>query len=418
MRQLQSVSEVFPEGLHGCWALCSVHDIARLHAASAGDANFFRPLLALGLARRLGKGKQRQVRRKAAAALAVLGKAAALAVKELASALAEDDIVLRQAAARALGAGSVRFASAVPALSLALADSDAQVRLAAADALSKLGLAALPAMGHIFEMLDQENTSLRRRTLESVGALARLASPAVPGLANALVAPLVQSLSDEDTTIRLVAMEALSSVGESAAPAVNHIAATLGDETEDQDVRIAAARALSRCGSAAAAASTELLDALQDPDWEVGAAAADTIGRLAGTLTHVAPAIKNLLASSQAGVREKAADILGCFGSTGALEMTALLEDSSWSVRCAAVRSLAKMGIPSIPTLNAIQAFLRHSDPGVRYGAADVLGKLGHLAAAAVPQLQAVSSADEDWGVREMAAEALDKCSSRVNCAS
>ncbi len=145
-----------------------------------------------------------------------------------------------------------------------------------------------------------------------------------------------------------------------------------------------------------------LVQALNDPDWNVRVHAANSLGEL-GDVRAVEPLIARLEDEDE-DVRTAAARALGMIGDTGARTIDALissLKDEKRGVRKAAAHALGMIGKPALERL--IQA-LSDRSAHVRLGAAEALGMIRD-ASAIEPLIHALS--DDNLDVRWSAAEAL-----------
>lgn len=409
-----------PEGA-SCWDACSVSDLAQLRATSSVDAAFFLPLLSQALATRLLARSPRSAvaqynaatRRAAVVALGCLGEGALPALPELLRLLAvEEEKDVLWAVAQSLGNIGVAAAAAVPGL-VALLDSGAcNIRMSATEALGKLGPEALAAAPNLADLLADEHEAVREHAAAALGKLA--GSSAIgwlgkgwPQLAASLAAMLSIALEDDAWSVRLAAMGALGKLG---APAVPFLSKVLAEELEDEDVRAAAATALGELGDVAIEAAPVLAKALADDRWEVRAAAGAALGRLGSGAASARADIMFLLANADSGVRGKAVEVLGGFGEDvgpALFLLVGALADAEWSVRSATVAAFGKLSVVATPAVPRIVGLLMHEQWGVRYSAAEALGGLGPGAMSASQALEERARADDDFGVREVATEAL-----------
>jgi HEAT repeat protein len=121
------------------------------------------------------------------------------------------------------------------------------------------------------------------------------------------------------------------------------------------------------------AARAAALAAARDPNANVRAAAADSLGLLLSA--NDAEQLLRLLDDEAAHVRVHAARSLGALTATGAGPALAeLLRDSSWWVRTAAKRALESLGPDAC---DAVWGYLDDDDHFARNGAAEVLQNIG-----------------------------------------
>lgn len=231
------------------------------------------------------------------------------------------------------------------------------------------------------------------------------------------------------------------------------LAAVARDVREPLAARVAAARALGALGPRAAAAVPDLvgivnrlrgdeLEPLQqaaiDALGQVGSAARDALpalARAAGRSTDIdlarrratdliltAPDAQNvdalvqLLQSRDPGTRLRAAKALfdlGPLAKGAAPALVTALGDTDNEVRravIAAVRAVQPGAKPPLELVKALQIDLKDADANVRLVAVRTLGRLGAVAAAAAPDLDALR-ADPDPDVRRAAPEAFARVS-------
>jgi HEAT repeat protein len=138
-----------------------------------------------GLIKQL-KDTDNDARRAAAKALADAGGDARVAAPALARAVTNDrDMFVRRYAAMALGEIGAEPREVVPALAKALDDKRKEVQEAAAVALGKMGGAAVRPLVAVVKDGNRE-PEVRRKAVESLGALGSEARPAVGVLVDAL----------------------------------------------------------------------------------------------------------------------------------------------------------------------------------------------------------------------------------------
>ena len=241
-------------------------------------------------------------------------------VAGLVATLDHRDPDLRYAAAEALAALGAK--EAIPSLMRCLADPHQGVRWKAAEALARMGTGALPAVAAALENPDPDVRWRAAVVLGDVGGA---------GAAEALV----RALRDEDRYVRSRAEQALGRIGPDA---VGPLLGLL--EHGDSRSRQAAAAALGWTRDPAAIGP--LVAALGDDDPALGEAASAALESLG------APAVDSLveaLAHPQAGIRERAAGILGRLGDPRAVPaLRGALSDPDPAVRHAAGKALAAMG--------------------------------------------------------------------------
>jgi HEAT repeat protein len=150
----------------------------------------------------------------------------------------------------------------LPSLLNALKDKDRYARIAAVEALREIGNAA--AVAGLIEAVADPDESVR---WVAAGALGEI------GDARAVLA-LLQALQAADTILQDIAAQSLGRIG---SPAVDKLRATLNHP--DKQVRRLVAQTLGEIGSPNA--TTDLVDALQDEDWQVRWAAVKALENIA-----------------------------------------------------------------------------------------------------------------------------------------
>lgn len=245
-----------------------------------------------------------------------------------------------------------------------LTDNDFRVRHDAADAIAKIGSPAVPAL---IEALKSENKQVRWRAASALGEIGAEASSAVPALTAAL--------QDEDEYIRRIAAYALGKIGLEAASAVPDLIAALQDT--DRNLRLVAAYALGKIGPEASSAVPNLITALQDTNAEVRLNAATALGRIGAESKTAVPALIVALQDTDKYVRQGAADALGRFGTRAKTAVPALitaLQDKNNYVRLNAAAALGRIGLEAKPAIPALIAALQDEKEEVRRNAANGLG--------------------------------------------
>ncbi len=225
------------------------------------------PFLIAGL-----KDENKQVRWRAASALAEIGAEASSAVPALIVTLQDEDEYIRRIAAYALGKIGLEASAAVPKLIDGLQDEDRNLRMVAAYALGKIGAEASSAVPALIVALQDANAEVRLNAATALGRIGADAKTAVPAL--------IAALQDKDKYVRQAAADALGHFGVKAKTAVPALISALHDE--NKYVRLNAAAALGRIGLEAKAAVPALIAALQDEKVEVRRKAASGLGGIAG----------------------------------------------------------------------------------------------------------------------------------------
>lgn len=243
----------------------------------------------------------------------------------------------------------------LPATARATLDLDVEVRRFACRILGRFGRSHSDAVSALVARLQDDAPSVRGEAAHRLGAADAL--DCVPAL--------IEALQDREPTVRAEAAWALGYKGESAAPAVPALAALLADPSAD--VRHAVLDALPQLGSASDATIPALIAALSSPD---GDGAATALYRRGVRSPTAVEALIRCLAGAEADARRHAADTLGRI---------------AWSVTTDAAR-----GDPATASVRehvdrALGALVRAlSDPDVDERAAQALQRAG---LAAVPVL-------------------------------
>jgi HEAT repeat protein len=177
----------------------------------------------------------------------------------------------RRAALRACAILAVTAEPAIPDVAAALAERD--LAADAAVALSFMGPRALPPLQ---EALSSDDAMVRREALRSIGKL-RFRAP----LASNDVMPLVlDGMTDSDTGVRAVAATYLGIMHEEPEESVPLL--TQGLEDPDPAVRRASATALGSFGAGAASALPALKKAAADQDPDMAREAGRAIVAITG----------------------------------------------------------------------------------------------------------------------------------------
>src|SRR5262245_6953907 len=276
----------------------------------------------------------------------------------------------REAVRIALAPIGQQTKTSIPVLVNSLKDEAVEVRAGAAAALYWIAREAGAAVPALSEALGDRDSRVRRLSglaLARIGPDARSAVPA-----------LIQVLADQDERVRAAVLSALVQIGPDAA------AGLVGALKNDKAARIraAAAAALPTIPNQGRVAGPALIEAMQDGDAGVRAAAALAIARLnldPGTHSAALAALMAALKDGEAPVRAAAAN-----GLSG-------------------LRIGAKAKAPAVP---ALMEALKDRDVGVRAAVADSFSNIGPHAKAAVPGLIAALK-DSDREVRWRAAHAL-----------
>lgn len=246
------------------------------------------------------KAESKQVRWRAASALAEIGAEASSAAPSLIAMLHDEDEYIRRIAAYALGKIGPQASSAVPDLIDALQDSDRNLRMVVAYALGKIGSEASVAVPGLIAMLQDVNAEVRLSAATALGRIGAEEKTAVPAL--------IAALQDTDKYVRRGAADALGRFGAKAKTAVPALITALQDK--NKYVRLNAASALGRIGIEAKPAIPALIGALQDETVEVRRNAASGLGGIAGVFQDKAETLSSTELEKDISDLEKALKIV------------------------------------------------------------------------------------------------------------
>lgn len=191
------------------------------------------------------------------------------------------------------------------------------------------------------------------------------------GAAGALVA-LIEALVDENWAVRKAAGLAIQQMRD--VRELEPFLVALRGQT--QETRLLAAEALGQLRDARAV--EPLVGALADRSWDVRAAAARALGAIADARA-VSP-LMVAMRESDLGVRDAAADALVRIGPPAFDALVDALDDPSWDVRRTAALALGRLG-DQRATGRLLLALRDNSDPWLRQDAALALGQIGDLSA-------------------------------------
>lgn len=309
-------------------------------------------------------------------------------VSKLVEQLASPNRETRREAALQLESAGPDGKEAVPALTKALDDPDKQVWSNAVTALANLGPAAEPAIPDLIKTLDSRaprgggERDRRQALMRSAFALSRIGPAAIP--------PLIEALAAPDTGLRTGAAKALAGMGAAARPAVPALISNFGHE--DAEVRREVIEALGEIG----VETKPVFDALSSDQTLVRETAARTLARLGSSASGTAPALMDLLKSERdPTVRAAVFSALPSVQADPKRALTLLLaaiDDENELVRRAGVTSLLLLRSAQSELISALTAMLGNANPTTSERAADVLGRIGAPARAALPALiQAVA---------------------------
>jgi len=374
------------------------------------------------------------VRNMMAFAVRTLGSNSYISAAQVARFLGGTDaqIDLCCAALEAIGCMSEHGAPFALRITELLEHDDSDIRKCAASALGNLGHYASEAIPQVVTLLDHVAPGVREVSVETLGRLCEYTSQkvVVPKLVTLLddanpsirsvaaeslgayrehAAPFSQRLSfltdDADSRVRKGAAEALGKIGDDASAFAGKLGKLLQDT--DPNVRHAAAHALGEMGDAGAPFASQLAKLLSDTSSDVRCAAVQTLGQLGASASPFAIQIARLLADGD--TREAALAGLGWLGDHGkscAPRLAEFLKDTNPAVRAAAVRGFAELGEHASPFAPQLARLLADTDPDVRDAAAASLSEFGWDGALFAPELAKLLS-DTDSQVCYTAIEAL-----------
>jgi HEAT repeat protein len=233
--------------------------------------------------------------------------------------------------------GRLRVAKAVPALIATMDDDSEEVRTVVARSLALIGdVDAVPALARA--LLDPS-----RWTLSLVAEnLLFMGSKAVP--------PLLEFVRGGDHNVRVAAVQIL---GEIRDPSATPLLCEILLEDQNLNLRARAAAALGQLAGPAAVAA--LLEALNDPRWQVRAQAAKALGAVGDPAA--APALARAIHDREWWVRVNCAEALARLGAPGARELDALQHDGDRYVRDAARAAQELRGLSAgTPELRGLSA--------------------------------------------------------------
>jgi HEAT repeat protein len=337
-----------------------------------------------------------------AALLALEGVWNGEAIDVVRRALREDEsLIVRAAAADALLAAAamatrssehVAIAPSTVLLDLIRNGEDPRKRAAAAQRLGWLGSGSL---GNMLEILvDEKDPLVRGALIRAIGGLGDEGRPAVPALLEALEGPDIYPAS-----------RALMRIG--AGSAIPRIAELLSQESVPARRRMLATT-LAYAGDERATPVLEGL-VLSSPDDTTRAAA---ISGLAVLGEKARSAVGTLAAELERGRGPFAVAI--ALARIGGAEAAAALvaaarDDSDPSTRDAALNALAYYFAGDMSSVvTALTDLLDHRVTGVRYMAAQALGRAGKPASSAIPALEKMLDSPTPW-IRSTAAWALER---------
>lgn len=209
-----------------------------------------------------------QVRATAAMALgelALLTPAARVAIPALATALGDEDLVVKCAAALALGKFGGNASEAVPSLIGALRDPDLGVAENAAQAIEAIGPPAAAATAALMDLIPSSGSN-------ALSALAAIGPAAIAAL------PMVENSMSKDGWEGIYAAKALWRISGETERAADALLRQL--RSDQAGVRRLAAEILGEVGLKSDEVKAALTQLLQEPDCRVRNTAAESIRNL------------------------------------------------------------------------------------------------------------------------------------------
>jgi HEAT repeat protein len=261
---------------------------------------------------------------------------------------------------------------------------------AAAHVLGLIGPRAAEAVHDLIAVLKRPHapTVLRSQAAFALGRIGgaanqRDAAPTQGSPTESIILALITALTDNKSEVREQAADALGWIGSAARPAVPALLAALKDD--DAQAAIKACQALSCIGDAEAAPA--LLAAFQSGRAQVAVEAGRALWQLGPQVEPIVPA---LLSAAQGPIDQSqpVRDLLASFGPHIVPALIKALSDSEASRRETAANVLGRIGPPARAAVPALQAALKDKSSAVALVAAQALAEIDPTrAAAAVPLL-------------------------------
>lgn len=315
-------------------------------------------------------------------------KAPAALATEIADAVADKDILIRQAAVAAIGAmpqAMEESSEAMEKLKGLLTSQDAGIRAAAAHALGAVGSTSYASF--VFELLTDDAMDesglalqmgsgarrpppqLRMPRCAALSALGRMGNGTYAG-------KIADFLLHTNWEVRVTAAEALAALGPQAK---NEVSALMGAVDDDaHPVRSMACRALGVIKDPEALA--RLVEAFEDPAHSVRVAAVMAVGEFGKLAEDSSHDVFKLLSDSVPAVRAAAARSLSVLGDSTQSYASAIgpmLYDDDPEVRCAILQALTQMGAQGAAFQDEAEERLQDPVKAVRQSAAEALEMMG-----------------------------------------
>lgn len=317
----------------------------------------------------------------------------------------------------------------VPALGQALSHPAPGVRAMVLESLTALGPAARSVSRRIVALVADPAAEVRAQAW--VAAAACGANP------ETLLERFDDGLRDTDAGVRLAAVVGVSRLGRGARPAVPKLVTLMNGS--DPRMQIQAARALGSLGQEGAAAAEPVATRLTQVPPELQVELLAALGAMGTGAASTIPKLGVVAESPRPEVRRALFEAVGRFGEGGREALgwvTNGIADPHPAVRASAIVAWAALDPNSDGAAGAVAKAVGDGEAQVRRGSIEAAIKLGERARAAesqlfallragtdrdlvleairairptsVPDLQA-TLADEDWKVRQMAADALSR---------
>ena len=247
-------------------------------------------------------------------------------------------------------------ASAIPALIDAFKGESWQTASFALDDFGKLAIKPLT------EALKNPDPNIRKGAAYTLGEIND--ASAVPALSEAL--------KDPEINVRNQIVESLGGIKDPAV--LDPIIKILKTDPESSIRRTALASLALRGAIKDPRVVPALIEALKDPDINVGKAAASSLGDVGPDAKDAIPALIEKTKDSSSDMRKIAVVSLGKIGDKSTVPaLIEKLKDGNIDVMTASADALVKIGVPAAPAL--IEA-LKSPDKSIRISAAEVLGTI------------------------------------------
>jgi HEAT repeat protein len=437
-------------------ALKHDNDEVRIQAAHAlaqagREANRLLPFFKEGL-----RSKTVRARVQSLQGLAMLGKQATPAEKEILAALHDTDGSVRQQAVNTLQSvpldadksltelskllkedtdqnTRIRIVQtvqryqqkAVPLLLEALKTKDAQIRQQAVWMMQNIGGDLSAYFTEISALAKDKDTNIRASIIHVLGRTGEkgvlqladmLTDPddqvriqAAAGLQNGgkhltkVLPVLTKALSDKNPNVRWQVAYAMGQAGEAGAKAMTEAY----EKNKDPSVRTHILQAILN-GQARQYATPLIKKGLKDPDKEVRRFAVQMVPNL-GRSQEAFDALTDALADKESEVRVQAAYAFQNMGPKGMPILEKGLKSAKDAeLRIAMVQVLINYNHRSKTMVGPLTAFLKDTNPQVRWASAQLLGNIGPDAKEAVPTLRDLIN-DSNPMVRQFAQNAINR---------